>query len=69
MLLLKIINLLFSAQDPHLIRGRGLANHGLSDEQRTLVQRFDPINLGNSADQDCIGFFIAKFVKRPIKTV
>eukprot|EP00045_Choanoeca_perplexa_P007178 m.63303 g.63303 ORF g.63303 m.63303 type:complete len:427 (-) comp13967_c0_seq4:35-1315(-) len=36
----------------------GLANHGLSEEQRHLVQRFDPI------ETDTIGFFVACFQRK-----
>jgi len=36
----------------------GRVEHFLTDEESSLVQRFDP-----SADLDTIGFFIAKFEK------
>ncbi|XP_028390972.1 putative methyltransferase NSUN6 [Dendronephthya gigantea] len=54
-------------QDIH-IGGFGLANCGLSEEQRRLVQRFDPLDIDKQCrpptDCDTIGFFIAKFYKK-----
>ena len=48
------------APDHHLsIAQPGLENHGLDDEQRRKVQRFDP-----SAELDTMGFFCAKFIKK-----
>ena len=55
----------FSPQTPH-IGGPGLANFGLSDDERLLVQRFDPCKLDGEIfkpNLDTIGFFIAKFAK------
>ena len=55
----------FSPQTPH-IGGPGLANFGLSDDERLLVQRFDPSKLEGEIfkpNLDTIGFFIAKFAK------
>ena len=55
----------FSPQTPN-IGGPGLANCGLSDDERLLVQRFDPSKLDgeiSAHNRDTIGFFIAKFVK------
>jgi hypothetical protein len=57
-------------QDFH-IGGFGLANCGLTEEQRLKVQRFDPLDIDrhtyykdrHPADCDTIGFFIAKFSK------
>jgi len=41
----------------------GIAGAGLSDEQRALVQRFDP---STETGRASIGFFVAKFVKRTL---
>ena len=57
-------------QDIH-IGGFGIENCGLTEEQRLLVQRFDPLDMEKRelcadrqlSDCDTIGFFIAKFVK------
>lgn len=48
-----------------------MANCGLDDQQRFLVQRFDPLDISEEirskdkhpADTDTIGFFVAKFCK------
>ncbi|KAK9503907.1 hypothetical protein O3M35_010369 [Rhynocoris fuscipes] len=40
----------------------GLIESGLSDEQRSCVQRYS-MSTGNSPETDTVGFFIAKFVK------
>ena len=53
------------------IGGFGLPFCGLTEEQRLLVQRFDPLDIDRGdyyedkhpADCDTIGFFIAKFYK------
>ena len=37
----------------------GLAGHGLNDEQRMCVRRFDP----SDKQDNCMGFFVAKFQK------
>lgn len=54
-------------QDIH-IGGFGLANCGLTEEQRRLVQRFDPLDIDKqtrlTANCDTIGFFVAKFHKK-----
>lgn len=39
---------------------KGLPGHGLSDEQRSFVRRFDP----SDKELDCMGFFLAKFHKK-----
>ncbi|XP_031560428.1 tRNA (cytosine(72)-C(5))-methyltransferase NSUN6-like isoform X2 [Actinia tenebrosa] len=49
----------------------GLAHCGLTDEERRLVQRFDPTTTHSTpprepCDVDTIGFFIAKFVKKTV---
>lgn len=54
------------------IGGFGIKNCGLTEEQRQLVQRFDPLDMDRRfvcldrqlSDCDTIGFFIAKFVKK-----
>ncbi|XP_059172386.1 tRNA (cytosine(72)-C(5))-methyltransferase NSUN6-like [Physella acuta] len=69
----QVCNLLKACPDldlvatPYKIGGDGLPGCGLSEEQRSMVQRFDPSFLSTS-DQDkynvdTIGFFIAKFKK------
>lgn len=49
---------LLSQGNAHL-GDRGLSRQGLSDEEASLVQRFDPANL----NLDTMGFFCAKFIK------
>ena len=56
-------------QTPHL-GGPGFPNCGLSEDERLLVQRFDPTRIKvkdgtqrHDSNADTIGFFIAKFVK------
>ncbi|KAG3108032.1 hypothetical protein PI124_g8104 [Phytophthora idaei] len=49
---------LVSQGDAH-IGDRGLLGQGLSDEEASLVQRFDPAN----TELDTMGFFCAKFIK------
>ncbi|XP_068633174.1 tRNA (cytosine(72)-C(5))-methyltransferase NSUN6 [Battus philenor] len=50
-----------------LLGGPGLANLGLNDEQRIMVQRFGPENdvlrIAEDIYKNSIGFFIAKFIK------
>ncbi|XP_049873958.1 tRNA (cytosine(72)-C(5))-methyltransferase NSUN6 [Pectinophora gossypiella] len=50
-----------------LLGGPGLANCGLTDDQRLLVQRFgpedDPLRQVDAIFKDTIGFFIAAFTK------
>ena len=54
------------------IGGTGMKNCNLTEEQRLLVQRFDPLDIDRQcstedsqlSDYDTIGFFIAKFVKK-----
>ncbi len=46
-------------QHPH-VGGIGLPDIGLSNDERKLVQRFDP---GVDHECDSAGFFIAKFTK------
>lgn len=54
-------------QEPYL-GGPGRPGQGLDEEQRRMVQRFDPGNIVfDQVDSDCIGFFIAKFIKNSIK--
>ena len=38
----------------------GLAGHGLTEEQRLCVRRFDP----SDRKDNCMGFFVAKFQKK-----
>ena len=48
------------------VGGQGCQNNMLTDEQCTLVHRFDPRSIATetlTVDRDTIGFFIAKFVK------
>ncbi|ETM37351.1 hypothetical protein L914_16081 [Phytophthora nicotianae] len=49
---------LVSQGEAHL-GDRGLPGQGLTDEEASLVQRFDPAN----TDLDTMGFFCAKFIK------
>ena len=61
----------FFLQTPHL-GGPGLRTCGLSDDECQLVQRFDPTKVnvmdtgGSQCNEDTIGFFIAKFIKKKI---
>ncbi|KOB79164.1 putative methyltransferase NSUN6 [Operophtera brumata] len=52
-----------------LLGGPGLADKGLSDEQRLMVQRFGPtidsLRPSEEIYRDSIGFFIAAFTKIP----
>ena len=48
----------------------GMANAGLTEEERVMVRRFDSsgrddfvCESGVERDADCVGFFCAKFVK------
>jgi len=45
------------SQYPYHIGQCGLQNTGLTEIQRQLVQRFDPVESGH------LGFFITKFIK------
>ena len=62
---------IFFLQTPHL-GGPGLRTCGLSDDECQLVQRFDPTKVnvtdtgGSQSNEDTIGFFIAKFIKKKI---
>ncbi|ELU16404.1 hypothetical protein CAPTEDRAFT_182050 [Capitella teleta] len=63
----KFPQLTLVAQEPYL-GGPGRPGQGLDEEQRRMVQRFDPGNIAfDQVDSDCIGFFIAKFIKNSIK--
>uniref|UniRef100_A0A0B6ZLH7 SAM-dependent MTase RsmB/NOP-type domain-containing protein n=2 Tax=Arion vulgaris TaxID=1028688 RepID=A0A0B6ZLH7_9EUPU len=51
---------------PFKLGGDGLQGSNLTEEQRSMVQRFDPTStkLKDIYNVDTIGFFIAKFVKK-----
>ena len=56
-------NIRLDRQVPHIGITGFPGDHGLTEEQLRMLQRFFPEAEANSPDRDTIGFFIAKFVK------